>query len=229
MRKVHTLGIVELYQMTLCMIAYRLRQDLPPRCVCGSAERQAWDQVPPTSTHYAHVNMFSWRDLSATDLDSVDALTEYDRQVYAAGLHRMLTELAALEVVTNTSILCDKDRETIEKSVDQKTWQMITDSLAEQGGLPTESGLPGRWGIQPSAGLRSTFRNADFQEADSSPPSLSSEAGSANEAGNDEAVPSEGQPAGRATESHMQGRHRRNLAHDMSSDSLSPPEALTTA
>lgn len=119
---VHTadfVGVLELLPESLCLVEYRKTGRLPSHCVCApdanGGVSQSGGGGGGISKHVAHVlnsrKQRAARKVSVAEaptdvLRELDEITRIDARVYRAAVLRVLCDVRALEVATQSRVLC---------------------------------------------------------------------------------------------------------------------------
>ena len=111
MERFDIVGIVELYDVVLCVVLFRMEGRLQKRCTC--AQRQDRKPVKVSAEAAHHVVAHSIGDVPLRILDQVDTLTRVDARIYAAALHRFGRDVAAAESDAGSSILCPGELDSV--------------------------------------------------------------------------------------------------------------------
>mmetsp|Transcript_51518 Transcript_51518/g.149644 ORF Transcript_51518/g.149644 Transcript_51518/m.149644 type:complete len:323 (-) Transcript_51518:119-1087(-) len=109
LQSLYFVGIVEMYQESLCLFHAKLHNmtGLPGYCNCKN--KTAWARFH--GTHYHHSTpRHSVQDLSHEDLKLISNLTALDTRLYWHAKQRFVRELQEVENVTGVRILCDGGR-----------------------------------------------------------------------------------------------------------------------
>jgi len=104
--KIEWVGIVELYEESLCLFFYKVEGRLRDHCACrkDNPERHHNDHgVPPHNVE----------NQARAVLDLVDRITAVDQVVYRAAAHRVVNELRVLEKKAGVRIICPERMEAL--------------------------------------------------------------------------------------------------------------------
>jgi hypothetical protein len=123
--KIEWVGILELYDESLCLFFYKVEGRLRDHCAC--------EQNNPERHHDAHgVPPHNVEDQAKAVLDLVDRITAVDQVVYRAAAHRVVNELRVLEKKAGVQILCPGRLEALQKSTH------YMDGMADVFAMPVE-------------------------------------------------------------------------------------------
>jgi hypothetical protein len=107
--KIEWVGIVELYDESLCLFFYKVEGRLRDHCACerSNPERHHNDHgVPPHDVE----------SQAKAVLQLVDRITAVDQVVYRAAVHRVVNELRVLEKKAGVQILCPGRMEDLRRT-----------------------------------------------------------------------------------------------------------------
>lgn len=103
-------GVMELFDESLCLVKYKLSGDLPPSCACDAPP----STDPSLNVHNNRgVPAHSLGDLRNSTLALVDEITQVDAQVYVTALGVVLAELAELSLRLKVQLLCEGRLDTV--------------------------------------------------------------------------------------------------------------------
>jgi hypothetical protein len=106
MRTLYFVGLTEYYQESMCLLHAKAfpNTTLPGYCNCEDPE--AWASFKPSIDTHGNTHQLTVEDLSTSDLEKVDALTQADLQLYKAATDRFVLEVRQAEKQHGVSILC---------------------------------------------------------------------------------------------------------------------------
>jgi len=107
--KIEWVGILELYDESLCLFFYKVEGRLRDHCACA--------QNNPERHHDSHgVPPHNVENQAKAVLDLVDRITAVDQVVYRAAAHRVVNELRVLEKKAGVQIICPGRMEALKRS-----------------------------------------------------------------------------------------------------------------
>jgi hypothetical protein len=107
--RIEWVGILELYEESLCLFFYKVEGKLRDHCAC--------EQDNPERHHDAHgVPPHNVENQAKAVLDLVDRITAVDQVVYRAAAHRVVNELRVLEKKAGVQIICPGRMEALQRA-----------------------------------------------------------------------------------------------------------------
>jgi len=107
--KIEWVGILELYEESLCLFFYKVEGRLRDHCAC--------QQHNPEYHHMNHgVPPHDVERQARAVLDLVDRITAVDQVVYRAAAHRVVNELRVLEKKAGVQIICPERMEVLQRT-----------------------------------------------------------------------------------------------------------------
>lgn len=104
LRSIDFVGLVELYQESLCLLQVHALGKLPEYCNCQNA--QAWNKFVQVRPESHGVERHSLSDYSAETLQKVDELTAIDSLLYAEAVSLFKRNVEKVETTFGVKILC---------------------------------------------------------------------------------------------------------------------------
>lgn len=111
--KISFAGIVELYNVSRCVLKYKVQQTIDPSCECGGPPAPTIRRSGFDPRH--GVPAYDSATVSATTLKVIDAMSHLDQELYRRAVDRFLSEVRDIEDATKKKLLCDADLEKFRK------------------------------------------------------------------------------------------------------------------